>query len=163
MAVNKFKDEYFFLSNFSKSPLFINGIAFPTVEHYYQAMKSTSYEDYIAIANASTAKETKLLGRKIKIRDDWDSIKDSVMRYALYEKFKDNTLGDKLLATGDEELIEGNNWGDVYWGVDERTNKGLNTLGKMLMEVRDHLKRVREFNYRGPSTQEEYNPSTVSS
>jgi len=50
-------------------------------------------------------------------------------------------LRDQLLATGDAELVEGNTWGDTYWGVDSRSGKGENMLGKILMETREFLKR----------------------
>jgi hypothetical protein len=53
-------------------------------------------------------------------------------------KFQDPELKTKLLATGDAELIEGNWWGDVYWGV--CNGEGRNELGKILMQVRDELR-----------------------
>jgi predicted NAD-dependent protein-ADP-ribosyltransferase YbiA (DUF1768 family) len=49
-------------------------------------------------------------------------------------------LGDMLLSTGDELLIEGNTWGDTYWGVDLKTGIGENKLGKILMKVREEIK-----------------------
>lgn len=45
----------------------------------------------------------------------------------------------QLLATGTRYLEETNTWGDTYWGVCE--GKGLNMLGKTLMQVRDELRR----------------------
>ena len=44
---------------------------------------------------------------------------------------------EMLLATDDMEIIEGNVWGDTFWGVCD--GKGENNLGKVLMEVRQHL------------------------
>lgn len=144
MPITKFKGQYFFLSNFSPSLLNINGITFGTVEHYYQAMKATCYEDYLAISLAPTPGNAKKLGNKIQIRPDWNKIKDSIMSYAIYTKFSQKILQMQLLSTHNEELIEGNYWGDTYWGVYEKTGIGENKLGKILMEVREYYKSVVE-------------------
>ena len=60
------------------------------------------------------------------------------MRDALIQKFSDKKLQKKLIDTGDAELIEGNWWGDKFWGVCE--GEGENHLGKLLMEVREMFK-----------------------
>ena len=87
------------------------------------------------------ASEGKALGRKVKIRKDWDSVKDKIMYEILYCKFTQNkNLKENLLNTGDEYLQEGNDWYDVYWGVDIHTGKGLNRLGTLLMKVREELR-----------------------
>ena len=59
------------------------------------------------------------------------------MSQLLMEKFANPKLREKLLATGDEELIEGNDWGDLHFGIDSKTRKGENVLGKLLMEIRE--------------------------
>ena len=59
------------------------------------------------------------------------------MEYLLLQKFFIPELREKLLATGNEELIEGNWWGDTYWGVCK--GKGENNLGKSLMKIRTEL------------------------
>jgi predicted NAD-dependent protein-ADP-ribosyltransferase YbiA (DUF1768 family) len=46
-------------------------------------------------------------------------------------------LCERLLTTGDAELIEGNSWNDTFWGVCR--GKGRNELGKVLMKVRSEL------------------------
>lgn len=77
----------------------------------------------------------------VKLRPDWEDVKEQVMEDIVRAKFTQNQyLGDWLLNTGDAELIEGNNWGDTTWGVDIRTKKGKNLLGKILMKVRAELK-----------------------
>lgn len=45
-----------------------------------------------------------------------------------------------LLATGSEELIQGNTWNDTFWGVNHQHPKGLNHLGRILMDVRSQLR-----------------------
>ena len=65
------------------------------------------------------------------------------METAVHAKFTQNVeLKELLLETGDSELIEGNTWGDREWGVDLKTNEGQNKLGKILMKVRESLRRA---------------------
>ena len=142
--IDEFKGDYRFLSNFYISPMEINGVTFPSVEHYFQAMKATSYEDYLKVAKCGKPGEAKKMGRLIPIRPDWDDVKEQVMEYALHQKFSYGHLHMKLIETGDEELVEGNWWGDEYWGVNKKNGEGLNRLGHLLMKVRDYLIQVQE-------------------
>lgn len=136
--IDRFDGEYAFLSNYSASPFRINYVLFPTMEHYFQANKADNQNDYLHIAYAPTPGKAKQLGRKIQLRPDWEEIKDNVMLTGLRKKFADPELRNLLLATGDEELIEGNYWGDTYWGV--CNGVGQNKLGKLLMQVREEIK-----------------------
>ena len=78
-------------------------------------------------------------GRRVKLRDDWEEVKDQIMYEIVLNKFSQNEeLRKKLIATGDEYLEEGNTWHDTYWGV--CNGKGKNKLGKILMQVREELK-----------------------
>lgn len=65
------------------------------------------------------------------------------MREVIGAKFKGGSeeLREMLIATGERELVEGNVWNDTFWGVSLRTGKGQNQLGKILMEVREELKK----------------------
>jgi hypothetical protein len=56
------------------------------------------------------------------------------MRDLLYQKFEEPTIKAKLVATNPSELIEGNNWGDDFWG--DCSGNGQNMLGQLLEEVR---------------------------
>ena len=136
--IDRFDGEYAFLSNYSASPFRINYVLFPTMEHYFQANKADNQNDYLHIAYAPTPGEAKRLGRKIQLRPDWEEIKDNVMLTGLRKKFANPELRNLLLATGDEELVEGNYWGDTYWGV--CNGVGQNKLGKLLMQVREEIK-----------------------
>ena len=136
--IDRFDGEYAFLSNYSASPFRINYVLFPTMEHYFQANKADNQNDYLHIAYAPTPGEAKRLGRKIQLRSDWEEIKDEVMLTGLRKKFANPELRNLLLATGDEELIEGNYWGDTYWGVCNGVEQ--NKLGKLLMQVREEIK-----------------------
>ena len=104
------------------------------------ALKSGEYPDP-AFTNLNGA-AAKKLGRTVKLRPDWNEVKLSVMLEVLRHKFNQNPdLADKLLATGDTLLQEGNTWHDYYWGV--CNGKGENNLGKLLMLVRQELREAK--------------------
>lgn len=133
--INSFSGQYRFLSNFSPSQVRLHDFVYPTVEHAYQANKTNSLFDHELIRMAGTPGQAKKLGRMIKIRDDWELVKDDIMLYFLRKKFAEPILRDVLLATGSQELVEGNTWGDTYWGV--CNGVGQNKLGQLLMRVRE--------------------------
>ena len=141
-AISSFEGDYFFLSNFYPSPIVgkDDGIEYPTVEHYFQAHKTTNMEDRIKIAGAKTPGMAKRAGRAIDLRPDWEKIKVGVMFDALSEKFKNPDLQTKLIATGNKRLIEGNFWHDNFWGACRcekcagKTKR--NQLGSLLIKVR---------------------------
>lgn len=145
----QFKGKYSFLSNMYSCSILFNGILFPSAEHAFQCSKCTNIEDFNKILNCKSSKLAKRLGRQIKLRSDWELIKDKIMFEIVKAKFNQNyNLGKKLIKTYPKILIEGNIWKDTYWGVD--LNKpgdkykygyyGFNKLGEILMNVRDILK-----------------------
>ena len=137
--IGSFDGEYAFLSNFY--PSFITDedyITYPTVEHYFQAMKTLDKGERFNVAIQATPGKAKRLGRRLDLRPDWEFIKDSIMEKALRIKFSNPELRKALLNTGDEYLEEGNTWGDQYWGVCNGVGK--NTLGKLLMKIRQEIK-----------------------
>lgn len=147
--IDKFEGRYHFLSNFYLCKVEHQGIVYPSVEHFYVAMKSNDEQlvdgKYYTtgdlrefVSTIPTATEVKRFGRKLKLRKDWDTKKIEVMNFGVREKFKNELLKKLLLETGSEELIEGNWWNDKFWGVCD--GKGENHLGKILMEVRRELK-----------------------
>lgn len=132
--INQFRGPYRFLSNFYVEE---DG---KTVEHYFQAAKATSSVEGRRILAASTPGKAKKLGRSSQQRHDWEGVKDIVMLTLLRRKFANPDLQKKLLATYPEELVEGNTWGDTYWGQDTDSGLGLNKLGQLLMQVREELR-----------------------
>lgn len=140
--IKNFEGEYAFLSNFYFSPMIINNVVYTTNEHYFQAMKSLNPKERQAIVLAPTPGKAKHLGRKVSLRKDWEDIKEEVMLTGLRHKFSNPELRKKLLATGNEELIEGTTWHDNYWGIcdcEACGGQGKNRLGKLLMQVREEL------------------------
>lgn len=164
-----FKDEYRFLSNFYNAPVTYNGVTYKNSEAAFQAAKFTHLtpddirakvspsiidgydfdltDDHCvehAFADMSAA-DAKKLGRKLPIRPDWEDVKFDIMREIVDSKFANNAyLKRKLLATGDEQLVERNWWHDNIWGdcaCDRCKSKaGKNMLGVILMETRARLK-----------------------
>lgn len=138
MAILEFQGTYRWLSNFAPSAVIYDGLVFTSVEHAYQAAKAESITDRYKIHECKTPGQAKRLGYKVKLREDWLDIKDSVMRSLLWQKFSDEPYRALLLATGDQEIVEGNGWGDTYWGV--CNGVGQNHLGKMIMDIRNELR-----------------------
>ncbi len=137
MAIRRFTGEYRFLSNFFPCRITYEGITYPSTEHAYQAAKTLSQKERRRFVDM-TAGEAKREGRKLQMRSDWEEVKLQVMEDVLCLKFFGNkSLAAQLLATGDQELIEGNAWGDTFWGV--CNGIGENHLGKLLMKVRNLL------------------------
>ena len=161
-AITKFRGEFRFLSNFWMCDVLIDDLVWPATEHYYVAMKTLDpdlredirlgpfKEDENGVlvrpAHPPTLGQVKRIGRRLELRPDWDDIKIDVMRRAVTAKFTQNSdLLQKLLATGDAELIEGNAWGDTFWGVCR--GRGENWLGRILMDVREQLREPLDIDF----------------
>lgn len=127
-------------SNMAPSEFELDGKMWKSVENYYQAMKSLDPEEQEFIRLAPINK-SKMLGRDLKIREDWEEVKFEIMCKALKAKFNLEPYKSQLLNTGDDIIIEWNNWGDKIWGVTINDMKGSNLLGVALMTIRDNLKR----------------------
>jgi ribA/ribD-fused uncharacterized protein len=136
--IDSFKGENKFLSNMSESSFRVGQETYPTVEHFYQAMKTTNLEEQAAVLAAKTPAEAKKIGKTVTLRTNWKKLKIEIMEVGLRAKFQQNPeLKKKLIDTGDADLIEGNTWGDTFWG--QVDGKGENNLGKLLMKIRDQL------------------------
>lgn len=139
MTIDSFKGDHRFLSNFWPARITLLGLHYATTEHAYQAMKCVDqFENAEDIRLAKTAGKAKRMGQETLVREDWDLIKVDVMRLISRLKYNIPELKMLLLSTGDHELIEGNTWGDTFWGVCD--GAGENNLGKILMEIRDSLR-----------------------
>jgi len=141
-SIETFQGEHRFLSNFYPAVVHMYGFDYPTVEHAFQAAKATNHNDRMRIRNETTPGRAKRAGRTVELRPDWEEFKLSAMLRLIQRKFDPAAHPDltrKLIATGDALLIEGNHWGDTFWGVDLKTNQGENTLGLILMQVRREL------------------------
>lgn len=133
--ITSFRDKYSFLSNFFPCLIHYDGEFYPSVEHAYQAAKTNDPFEKRIIKECPSPAQAKKLGRKVTLRDDFEAQKVDIMRSLLIEKFKEPSLKEALEATKNIDLVEGNTWGDVFWGI--CNGEGQNMLGKLLMEIRD--------------------------
>lgn len=139
MTIDSFRGEHDYLSNFYSCPVEYDGLTYQNTEAAFQAAKCANRNEREKFVSLSPG-QAKKLGRKVDLREDWETVKIDVMRDVLKSKFSLNSeLREKLIATGDVELIEGNHWNDRFWGVCR--GKGQNHLGKLLMELREILKK----------------------
>lgn len=134
-------DTYGEFSNFSPHGVELDGLWWPTVEHYFQAQKFAEADYRERIRNAHNAKQAANLGRsrKVPLRADWEEVKDEIMYQGVLRKFQTHAeLKILLLSTGDQEIVE-NAPGDYYWGCGKE-GTGLNWLGEILVRVRGELR-----------------------
>lgn len=138
LPIDRFTGDFRFLSNFAEAPITWDGETWRTTEHAFQAAKAESFLDRAAIRAAGSPGAAKKLGKTVKLRPDWEQVKVGIMLDLLRLKFAPGTeMATKLLATGARPLVEGNDWGDRFWGVCE--GRGENKLGQLLMQVRHEL------------------------
>ena len=139
-TIDSFRGKYYFLSNFFPAEVTYNGLTYQNNEAAFQAQKTYSKEERIEFTTLEP-RDAKRRGRRVRLRKDWEQVKDRIMEEIVRAKFSQNEeLKEQLLATGDAQLVEGNRWNDRYWGVDIRSGVGENHLGKILMEVRSELR-----------------------
>ncbi|MBW7470814.1 NADAR family protein [Marinobacter sp. M216] len=119
----------------------LEGKVWPTVEHYFQAMKFTDENRQEKIRTATTPARAGKLGRKRhkSLRPDWKKVRETVMTRAVYTRCRTYPdLAQALLETGDQKIVENSNY-DYFWGCG-RDRRGHNGYGKVLMNVRAKLR-----------------------
>ena len=127
--IKEFQAENRWLSNFWPVEIEFEGIKYPSEEHAYMSAKSRSplWKQFCANPE-NTAGKVKRRSKKIKVRLDWDSIKNGVMFECLMQKFTQEPFAKQLLDTWPQNIQEGNNWGDKYWGICLKTCETTNTV-----------------------------------
>lgn len=136
------KDQYGAFSNFFNAPFTLDNREWPTVEHWFQAMKTSSIEEQEKIRAAKNPAIAKRMGRKAPLRMEWEDVKWHVMVEGVWAKFSAHEdLKKLLLSTGDAEIYEDSPF-DKIWGTGVKggVGDGKNLLGKALMNVREKLK-----------------------
>jgi ribA/ribD-fused uncharacterized protein len=137
-AIHGFFKDHRYLSNFHVCNVVFGGLTYTSSEAAYMAQKTLDKEERkrFTLYTPRTAREE---GQKVKLRPNWDSVKDDIMYQVCLAKFTQNAdIKEKLLATGDKELVEDNWWHDDYWG--RHFGDGKNKLGITLMSVRETFK-----------------------
>ena len=131
----------------------VDGVSYPTVEHYMAVQKARKFADEKAvqkIMKAKSAKSAKGVSIEGVKEDEWDTVKDDFMRTILRAKFTQHPeLRTQLLETGTVALGYANAR-DKYWsiGTSEDTDKaknpkkwpGKNRIGVLLGELRETLR-----------------------
>lgn len=129
------------LSSFSRHGFVLEGVSWPSVEHYFQAMKFEDAQYREVIRAADHPRKARRLGRsrRKKLRPDWKVVRKVIMTRAIYTKCRANPdVAQRLLATGERRLVENNSY-DYFWGCG-RDRRGYNYFGRILMSVRDRLR-----------------------
>lgn len=108
------------------------------IETLFQAAKTTNLHQIKQVVACSSPGQAKRLGRKVKLREDWEEIKEKVMFDLILAKFEScKEFRDTLINSDqDKYIVEMNSWGDKEWGVSTKDFCGNNKLGKLLMKLR---------------------------
>ena len=134
------KDAYGEFSNFALFPIVVDGLVWPSSEHYYQAQKFLDHDLQEKVRAAASPYLAAQIGRdpSLPMRDDWDDVKDGFMSIAIHAKFNQyQVLRDLLLSTNKSHIYE-HTKNDCYW-ADCLDRSGLNKLGEQIMAMRNEL------------------------
>ena len=111
-------------------------------EGYYMSLRTDDFAErqYISELSLKGGQSSRNARNVFELVQD-EKKRVVFMHKAVRAKFAANTyLAKKLTQTGDKEIIEKNYWNDYFFGVNDKTLKGANVLGKILMLVRNELK-----------------------
>ncbi|WP_142696464.1 NADAR family protein [Bdellovibrio sp. NC01] len=149
----KTKEQYGGLSNMAGGfPVVVNGLRISTVEALYQACK---FSDYPRIQQAIFDQSSPIFAKKVtkphqdKIRANWENEKIQIMRWCLRVKLYQNwdKFSELLKSTGNKSIVEYSDK-DNFWGampVGDGVLEGTNALGRLLMQLREDMKRPNGF------------------
>lgn len=128
------------LGTYSDHSFELEGRSWPTVEHYYEAMKYADIEYQETIRKSESPAKANELGhdRKQKRVKDWKENRMLMMIRAVYTKCKTYPyIAERLIETGNDMLMENSQY-DYFWGCG-RDRLGSNTYGKVLINIRKKL------------------------
>jgi N-glycosidase YbiA len=160
---NNVSGPYKVFSNFAPITFLYRDITWSSSEQAFQCMKfyyekegdsetnKKLYEYCVLIVNTSSPAKCKELGmtKDLPIRNDWDqiengifSVKDRFMFEIVLAKFGYNREARDLLLSTEDKILEEASPSDNYWGTD---GTGKNRLGQILMMIRTHFRKLRDF------------------
>ncbi len=134
-------DVHEMLSTYSRHGFDLEGVHWPSVEHYFQGMKFEDPAEREKVRQAGHPKLARRLGRRrfVRIRKDWSKIRRVIMTRAIYTKCRTHPeVAQRLLETGERTLVETTQF-DYFWGCG-RDRRGRNIYGAVLMDVRKKLR-----------------------
>ena len=138
--IKEFQGENRWLSNFWPVQIEYKGRTFANIENAYHSEKNNTDEWKDFCATESDPRAVKPRSLEVDLRSDWDVVKVDTMINLTRIKYQNLELREKLISTGDTYLQEGNDWGDVFWGVDLETGEGENNFGKIIMKIRKEIR-----------------------
>jgi len=143
--INSFRGEYGWLSNMFPCKINYKGHSFISVENAYMWEKCPNDESWLKICLYREPNAVKRLSSSIELISDWDYLKKIVMLDLLRIKFNQEPFKTNLIATGDQNIQEGNAWNDKFWGVCLKSdpNEGENHLGRIIMKIRNEINNGR--------------------
>ena len=143
--IKEFQGKFRWLSNFSPVRIEFEGRIFPSVEHAYMSAKSNSVEWKTQCSDPTNKPGfIKKQSKNVELVPNWNRIRVETMEILLKKKFEQEPWKSWLLSTGHQELQEGNWWGDEFWGVNLKTGNGQNVLGKLIMKIREQIRKETE-------------------
>lgn len=137
--IRGFVGQYDFLANEYPVEIEYNGVKYKSVEHAFHATKTDRPAEWADFANSLSASEAKRIGRCVGCKPDWDKT-SSMVEVVKMKFFRNMDLAEKLLATGNEQLVDSERLNDKQWGLDHGFSD--NGLGKILMQVRTEIKEL---------------------
>jgi ribA/ribD-fused uncharacterized protein len=140
--INSFRGYHAWLSNMYDCEIEFMGHKFKSVENAYMFAKRPHDSEWLNKCLSLSPGDVKKASKLIIVREDWESVKLSVMYELLKQKFTQEPFKTDLLNTRGENIVEGNRWNDTFWGVDIKSNPnmGENWLGRLIMDIRTKLK-----------------------
>jgi ribA/ribD-fused uncharacterized protein len=127
---------------FVEPPIVVDGcFYYGGPETYFQLQKSAGTDDHALAAaevrrlsSSITPEQAFAIGRRFRMRSDWDAAKTAVMQAAVKAKFSSPELRDLLLSTGGHRLVQLKP-SDDFWGTGPEGD-GRNQLGVLLQNLR---------------------------
>jgi ribA/ribD-fused uncharacterized protein len=130
--------EYYFLNNCYPISITYKGNMYTNAQSAYEAQKESNPIHRIKYTMVDGYTAMKI---SPEIKSTFENKKNSIMYDILSIKFSENNLKQKLLFTGDKEILYYNSWHDNYWGICDcdKCSNGQNNLGLLLMKLRKEL------------------------
>lgn len=137
MDITELKGDYEFLAMTYNHPITVDGLTYTNAEAAFWAQRIADKNARVKLTRLSPMKARAKALQAYPI-DDWDEIKDDILKHILEIKFSDDVLKKKLLDTGSMKILNNNTYRDEYYGI--YNGKGKNILGKMIMNLRESLR-----------------------
>lgn len=150
ILIRKVAEQYGWLGNMSPHPIERDGKQFRTAEALFQSMRFSDADHVEQIRSQKSPMAAKMIAKKNKHRMVVEPMSEADlenMRRVLRVKLEQNgDLKEKLIETGDEEIIEDCSkrprGSGLFWGAAFKDGKwqGENWLGWLWMELRDEVR-----------------------